>query len=246
MIAPSLRRDGRARPLAFSPLFATSLAALLAATSLTGRAQGAQESAGPGTTAGTTADSATSTAAAPGPSVARSWQRQTLLAAGDTEYLVLETEGHNPGTPDVWTETVRLVRIDATNNERGAAELVRVEVWTEGTYGTREVDTVRSSEVSLGTMLDTFEGELVPAAATRLRRRFHADEAGVFVLGDGERRVEIFNREEIERCAEREPHRPGLPNLQIVGMQQLGEQFFLTLRAGTSNSRRELVMRILR
>lgn len=182
--------------------------------------------------------------AADGP-VPRSWQRQTLLAATETEYLVLEIEGHNTGRPDVWTESVRVVRFDAASNARGAADLVQVEVWSANPDGTRRTDTSRASGANLGTILETFDGELVPPPAIRLRRKFHTDENGVFVLVGGER-VTILTREEIETRAAREPHPVGYRNLEVTAMQQLGEQYFLTLRGGGFGVRRELVMRIPR
>lgn len=180
------------------------------------------------------------------PPRAESWQRQTLLAATDTEYLVLEGEGHNPGRPDVWSETVRIVRFDAKTNARGAAELVRVEVWRAMPDGTRQIDTTRSSPVSLGKVLDEFGGQLVPTPAVRLRREFRIDAKGVFLLDANGGRVEILTREEIESRAARKPHPPGFPHLDVVALQSLGKQYFLTLRGGEQEARRELVMRIPR
>lgn len=174
-----------------------------------------------------------------------SWQRQTLLAATEEAYLVLEAEGYKPGSVDVWTETLRLVRFDALTNERIGADIVRVETWSETDEGERLSDVTRSSDASLGATLDAFGGDLAPPPAIRLKRDFHVDEAGIYV-NDGPRRVAILTREEIDARVDREPHGEVFERLEVTAMQQIGEQFFLTLRGGAARVRRELVVRIPR
>ena len=174
-----------------------------------------------------------------------SWQRQTLLAATAEAYLVLEAEGYKPGSVDVWTETLRLVRFDARTNERVGADIVRAETWSETGAGERLSDVTRSSDASLGATLDAFGGQLAPPPAIRLKRDFHVDEAGIYV-NEGPRRVTILTREEIDARVVREPHGDVFERLEVTALQQIGEQFFITLRGGAARVRRELVLRIPR
>ena len=176
-----------------------------------------------------------------------SWQRQTLLAATEDEYLVLETEGHKPGSVDVWTETVRFVRFDARSNARGEVELVRVETWSPAGDGTRRTDVTRSSDASLGAALDAFGGHLAPPPAIRLKREFRVDADGIHVFdADAGVRVPVLTREEIDARARRGPHGAAFDGIAVTGLQQIDDQFFLTLRAGAPRVRRELVLRIPR
>ena len=140
-----------------------------------------------------------------------SWQRQTLLAATEDEYLVLETEGHKPGSVDVWTETVRFVRFDARSNARGEVELVRVETWSPAGDGTRRTDVTRSSDASLGAALDAFGGRLAPPPAIRLKREFRVDADGIHVFdADAGVRVPVLTREGDRRPRPPRPARGGL------------------------------------
>lgn len=173
-----------------------------------------------------------------------SWQRQVLLAATADEYLVLEMEGRNPGEPDVWTETVRAVRFDGTSNERLAAELIRVEVWTSDASGTKRVERSRSTPSDLAALLDGFGGRLA-GPPTWLPRPFLADEDGVYLLENGER-LDVITRLEITARADRETSQGLFGDPVVAGMQVIGEQYFLTLRANRADRRREIVMKILR